>query len=115
MMNNSALLVDIRPEYEKLYRKFPFKKVYSTEEQEEPFENVSVEKDTIIIIADNMGTYAKKYGEKLIEKGYFNVYYLAGGVIDWNRSGLPLEKDFSYELNGVCSCHIAPRKDRIPH
>jgi rhodanese-related sulfurtransferase len=52
--------------------------------------------DDIVVYCSNLDCIASKsLIKKLVEQGYRNVSHYAGGVIDWESAGLPLEGDWA--------------------
>jgi hypothetical protein len=37
---------------------------------------------------------------------------MAGGIVDWERDGLPLKTNIEERLSGSCMCQLKPREDR---
>ena len=110
LKDSNAILVDIRPEYETNYRVFDVPKVFYLpyDSYREYYQAVS--KDTFLIVADSAGTRSSEVARYLVENGYLQVACLAGGVIAWDRAGLPLSKDVDYEMNGGCACKLKSKK-----
>lgn len=105
-----ASIIDVRPEYETCYRSFDVPKVYLL-----PFTlnfelKVELPTDEYIIVADNVGLDSPDVARKSLESGYPLVGYIIGGVVAWDRAGLPLIKDLGNELTGGCACKLKPRK-----
>jgi hypothetical protein len=44
----------------------------------------------------------------LINKGQSNIANLAGGIIEWDRDGLPLVINKREQLSGSCACQLKP-------
>ena len=42
--------------------------------------------------------------------GYDNVANMAGGIVDWERDGLPINTDVNYRLSGSCMCQLKARE-----
>ena len=106
---NGALLVDVREDYEiaikdfgiagKLFCPFTdFEKLFRT-----------LPRDKSLIIVDCVGIHSKEAVKKLLLNGYTKVANLAGGVADWERDGLPLNKEVEI-MGGQCPCQILSRK-----
>lgn len=109
-LKSNAILLDIRPEYETNLRVFDVNNVvylpYSTV-GEMPCE---IPKDSLLIIADSVGNQSPIVARYLREQGFSHVVSLAGGIVDWDRAGLPLKKDVDYEMIGGCACRLHPQK-----
>ena len=107
-LSNGAVLVDIREDYHTHMKTFAV----------EPYivcplstfdENISyLPKDKALIIADATGLHSKLAIEKLIQHGYTAVANLAGGIMDWDRDGFPVNKNPVAELSGQCPCMMKP-------
>jgi len=105
-----ALLVDVRENYINAYKMFQVENViycpFST------FQN-SLQKfspDQFLILADSAGLKSKEAVMFLKNHGFGNVYNMAGGMIEWERDGLPIHIDISERLTGSCMCQLKPRE-----
>jgi rhodanese-related sulfurtransferase len=109
-MQSGAAIIDIRPEYETNYRMIDSDSVYliSYDSYKERFADIP--KDTPLIIVDNVGLKSPEVAGFLLEQGFGRVAYVVGGILDWEHSGLPLLKDFDYELRGSCACMLRVKK-----
>lgn len=110
LKEGDATILDVRPEYETCYRSFDVPKVYLL-----PFTlnfelKVELSTDEFIIVADNVGLDSPEIARLLIDIGYTQIGYIIGGVVAWDRAGLPLVKDLGNELIGGCACKLKPRK-----
>jgi rhodanese-related sulfurtransferase len=103
-----AIMVDVREEFEVAIKAFgvrgvlfcpfdSFDKIYSTLPKEAP-----------LIIADSVGIHSKDAARKLLDNGYTLISNLAGGIMDWERDGLPMNKDIE-SMNGQCPCMMKSR------
>jgi rhodanese-related sulfurtransferase len=50
----------------------------------------SINKDAQIVVYCSIGYRSEKIGEKLLDKGYTNVYNMYGGIFNWSNNGLPI-------------------------
>ncbi len=62
-----------------------------------------------VIIADSVGLRSHEAMVFLMTKGFSNIANLAGGIVEWERDGLPVKKDISGQLDGSCVCQLKPR------
>jgi len=111
---HSALLVDLREAYETNFRVFDVEEVFFL-----PWTRFFASFDSLprnwpLILADAAGIYGKEAACLLLEAGYSNLANLVGGMIDWDREGLPVRKDVEYELGGQCACKIKTRHGGNP-
>lgn len=109
-LQDEAILVDIRPEYEINYRVFDMPNVYLLPfpSYRERFNNLPKEKP--VIIADSVGLKSPQVAQFLVDQGFSQVAYIIGGIIAWEHCDLPLTKDLEYQLNGGCACMLKPKK-----
>lgn len=112
-LQNGAAILDIRPEYETSFRIFDVSKVYYLPYNLYRDELSLIPKDVPLIIADSVGTKCIEAANYLMEHGYTQIACLAGGIVEWDRTGLPLSRDVDYEMVGGCACRLQPQKPRI--
>jgi len=62
-----------------------------------------------LIIVDSAGLRSKEAMIFLANKGYKNIANLAGGMVEWERDGLPLIINKNEKLDGSCVCQLKPR------
>jgi rhodanese-related sulfurtransferase len=104
-----ALLVDLREPYETNFRVFDVEEVLYVPWTGFSSCSGSLPHDRALILADAAGLYGKEAARILLDAGYSNLANLAGGMIDWDREGLPVRKDASFELSGQCACKLKTR------
>ncbi len=111
-LQGEAAILDIRPEYETDFRVFDVPRVIYL-----PLESLQegcagLPGDIMLIVADSVGFQSKEAARYLVEYGLASVSYLAGGIIAWERAGLPVSKDLDYEMSGGCACKLRPHKEK---
>jgi len=79
-----------------------------------PYEDIKdhyqeLPQDKWLIIADAVGLRSKEVALFLKEKGFTNIVHLAGGIVEWERDGLPVTLDKSRRLSGSCMCQLKRR------
>jgi rhodanese-related sulfurtransferase len=106
---NNAILLDVREERLTGYKNFDVPKVINIPNSElaENYKNLPT--DVPMIVADSVGLRSHEAMEFLISEGFSNLANLAGGIVDWERDGLPLKIDRTEQLDGSCVCHLRPR------
>lgn len=66
--------------------------------------------DREIIVADAAGVNGMDVIRTLQHKGFFLLANLAGGLVEWERDGLPIAMDSRERLTGSCVCQLRPRE-----
>ncbi|HCT29546.1 MAG TPA: sulfurtransferase [Bacteroidales bacterium] len=108
-INNGAVIVDVREDYLTGYKQFDIPDVfyYPLSVLEEKLNEIR--KDVPLIIADSTGLMSHNAMILLGKNGYRNIANLAGGIVEWERDGLPLKTDMMEQLDGSCMCQLKPR------
>lgn len=108
LCKEGAILLDIREDYLSAYKQFNVDLVLFIPKSklEENLKNLP--KGQLLIIVDSSGIYSREVCNELITKG-FNVCYLAGGFVEWERDGLPILINQKERLSGSCMCQLKPR------
>jgi rhodanese-related sulfurtransferase len=106
---NNAILLDVREERLTGYKNFNVPKVIKIPKSTIADNYKYLQRDVPIIIADSVGLRSHEAMEFLINKGFSNLANLAGGIVDWERDGLPLRIDRTEQLDGSCVCQLRPR------
>ena len=65
--------------------------------------------DVVVILADSTGIHSHEAFIILKDAGYGNIANLAGGIVEWERDGLPIKVDYMEQLDGSCTCQLKPR------
>ena len=101
-----ALLLDIREDYDTDYKKFDVPEVRYF-----PYHNFDeftdrLPKNRPLIVAASTSLRSKEIVEKLIALGFYTIANLNGGMVDWEREGMPILVDKNAELHGQCACRL---------
>ena len=105
-----AIILDIREEYISQFKKFGVPVVIQIPLRRLEREYAQLPKDKWIIVADSSGLHSKEACLLLNQKGFTQVSNLAGGLVEWERDGLPLVVDKSEKLSGSCACQLRARE-----
>ena len=110
LCKQGAFILDVRKDSMNQYKVFDVEKViYCPYDQ--IHQNISLlSSDESLIVADSVGLHSKEIVLFLLKKGFKNVANLAGGIVDWERDGLPIRIDKNFELSGACVCRLRQRK-----
>lgn len=107
-----GIIVDVREDYLNRYKMFDVEEIIFCP-QKILGENLNeLPKDKPLIIADSTGINSKKAMLFLKEKGYKNMANMAGGMVEWERDGLPVKEDKTERLSGSCACMLRKREKK---
>jgi len=109
LCTDDAIILDVREDFMVGNKKFDVKQVLycAASTIKEYFQNLP---DTIpLIIADASGLHSKETAIFLVGKGFKNIANLAGGLVEWDRDGLPLQSNIAEMLSGSCMCQLKYR------
>lgn len=109
---NGATLVDVREVSLTGYKRFGVSAVVYL-----PYSQLGETCETLsrtepLIVADSVGLRSHEAMVLLKERGFTNIANLAGGIVEWERDGLPLSIDSSEQLDGSCMCQLRPRNKK---
>lgn len=93
LLKNDVTLIDIRKQYETDYKKFDVKNFILIPKNTLHDNLESLNRNAPYIIADSTGLSSKKAVVFLQSNGFTNVANLSGGIMDWERNGLPVSTD----------------------
>ena len=108
-INNNAVMVDVRELALIGYKCFDVPVVIYAPNSELQNYYLNLPTDKPLIIADSVGLRSKEAILFLISKGFSNVANLAGGMVEWDKDGMPLKIDKTEELSGACLCRLRPK------
>ncbi len=104
-----AIIVDVREQSFTAYKQFDVPNVIYCPSSI-LIDNIGViPKDCAVIIADSTGIHSHEAFIILKNAGYSNIANLAGGIVEWERDGLPIKVDYLEQLDGSCTCQLKPR------
>lgn len=87
---NDAIIIDVREEFMSSMKTFdvPEIKVFPLKKLSETVNKLP--KDKYLIFADATGVKSKPAMEFAYKEGYTNIANLAGGLVEWDRDGMPV-------------------------
>ncbi|MBL7137860.1 MAG: rhodanese-like domain-containing protein [Bacteroidales bacterium] len=107
-----AVLIDVREEYMNRFKMFDVPEVIYCPNSMLAEVYPDLPADKPMIFADAAGIHSKEAVTFLIGKGLGGrVANMAGGLVEWERDGLPLIIDKSERLSGSCMCQLHPREN----
>jgi rhodanese-related sulfurtransferase len=106
---NNAIIIDVRELNLTGYKNFDVTQIIHIPNSKLAENYNSLPHDIPLVIADSVGLRSHEAMVFLKGKGFKNIANLAGGIVDWERDGLPLKKDITEQLDGSCVCQLKPR------
>ncbi|HOK25113.1 MAG TPA: rhodanese-like domain-containing protein [Bacteroidales bacterium] len=110
MCKEGATIVDVREGYMTSFKMFDVDNIIYI-----PFSRFtelynSLPCDVTLIFADSAGLKSRECVLYMVKNGYTNVANMAGGMVEWERDGLPVKVDKNFRLSGSCMCQIKARE-----
>ena len=109
LSEHGAVILDIREDYMNLYKRFGVKNELQISNSKLSAELSKIPKDKTVIVADAASIYSRDACLLLLQNGFKDVKNLAGGIVEWERDGMPLIFDNKEKLSGSCMCQLKPR------
>lgn len=105
-----VFIIDIRRDFEVAGKKISGVDVIYIpfSDLQERFQELSEEKSYLVM--DAVGMRSKDAVRFLVQNGFNKVASLNGGIVDWEKDGLPLLIDKGELLTGSCLCQLRPKK-----
>lgn len=110
LCKEGAIIVDVRESYMNNFKMFKADKVIYLPYSELVKCYQDLPTDKILIFVDAVGLKSRESVLFMEAHGYENVLNMAGGIVDWERDGLPLSTDINNRLSGSCMCQLKARE-----
>jgi rhodanese-related sulfurtransferase len=110
LCKHGAIILDVRKETMNQHKVFDVEKVIYCQYDQIELNFTLLPTDSFLVVADAVGLQSKETVMNLLNNGFKNIANLAGGLVDWERDGLPVKTDNNFELNGACVCRLRTRK-----
>jgi rhodanese-related sulfurtransferase len=105
-----ALIVDVREDYLGSFKTLDIPELICLPKSKLEMEYANLPEDRYLIFADAVGLRSKEAVIFLKGKGFKKIANMAGGIVDWERDGLPIKTDITGRLSGSCMCQLKPRE-----
>lgn len=109
LCKKGAILIDVREDYMNRFKMFDVDNLIFCPLSILKEKCMELPKDKPMIFADAAGLRSKDAVLLLKKLGIKNIANMAGGLVEWERDGLPLVIDKSERLTGSCMCMLRPR------
>jgi len=106
LCRNDAIFLDIREEFETAARRFDIPNTYFLPNSYLKEEYDKLPRDKTIIVADSVGIRSKEAALFLEKQAFENIWNLAGGIVDWERTGHKVITNPKEMLHGQCVCTL---------
>jgi len=107
---NGALLLDVRDPALTAFKQFGVPEFISCHHIKlQEFASHLPDK-RVLIVADSVGLFSHEAMIVLKDLGFENIINLAGGLVEWERDGMPVVVDKNERLSGSCVCQLRPRE-----
>jgi len=107
--DGNAIIVDVREQSFTAYKQFDVPTVIYSPISTLVDNMEVIPNDVVVILADSTGIHSHEAFIILKDVGYGNIANLAGGIVEWERDGLPIKVDYMEQLDGSCTCQLKPR------
>jgi rhodanese-related sulfurtransferase len=112
MCGKGAVIIDVREEHLNKFKIFDVPETLFFPKSKLVEKLSELPKDKYLIFADTVGLRSKEAVALLKDRGFKKIANMAGGIIDWERDGLPLKINIEERLSGSCMCQLKPREGR---
>jgi rhodanese-related sulfurtransferase len=112
LCNQGAILIDVREDYLNNFKNFDVPEKLLLPQSRLALEFSDLPCDRFLIFADTVGLRSKEVVTFLKERGFEKIANMAGGIVDWERDGLPVITDINSRLTGSCMCQLKPREGK---
>ncbi|PLW93035.1 MAG: hypothetical protein C0592_07755 [Marinilabiliales bacterium] len=110
LLLKDAILLDVRNSAYTAFKKFDVPEVLFCPHNELGNFLQKLPNNRLLIVADSAGLFSKEAMQMLQNNGFSNILNLAGGIVEWERDGLPVIVDKNERLSGSCMCQLRPRE-----
>ena len=110
LCRKGAVIVDVRESYLNNFKMFNVENVIYLPYSELAGSYSELPGDKLLIFADAVGLRSRDSVLFMNEHDYKNAFNMAGGIVDWERDGLPLTTDVNNRLTGSCMCQLKARE-----
>lgn len=112
LCSKGAVIVDVRESYLNTFKMFSVENVIYLPLSELPNSYSDLPYDKLLIFADAVGLRSRESVLFMNEHDYENAFNMAGGIVDWERDGLPMTTDINNRLSGSCMCQLKMREGK---
>ncbi|MDD3741774.1 MAG: rhodanese-like domain-containing protein [Bacteroidales bacterium] len=109
LCNLGAILIDVREDYLNTHKRFDVPFCFQI-----PISDINnylndFNHTDVYIFADSVGLRSAEAIKILDKEGFNNVFNLAGGIVEWEKSCMPVITNPDEMLSGSCACQLKYR------
>jgi rhodanese-related sulfurtransferase len=108
----NAVIVDVREDYLNTFKTFDVPDILLLPMSTFKIQYHALPTDIPLIFADSSGIHSREAFLFLKELGWTNIANLAGGLVEWERDGIPIRVDEFERLTGSCMCQLRRRRKK---
>jgi sulfur dioxygenase len=112
LCGKGAVIVDIREEYLNNFKHFDVPEILYIPLSKLVQQLSELPQEKYLVFADTVGLRSKEAVVLLKDKGFKRIANMAGGIVDWERDGLPLKTNIEERLSGSCMCQLKRRESK---
>jgi rhodanese-related sulfurtransferase len=112
LCDKGAVIVDVREDYLNKFKNFNVPEIMFIPISRLVQQLSDLPQEKYLIFADTVGLRSKEAVVLLKDKGFIRIANMAGGIVDWERDGLPLKTNIEERLSGSCMCQLKPREGK---
>jgi rhodanese-related sulfurtransferase len=113
LCTKGAVIVDVREVYLNNYKNFDVYEILLIPMSKLVQDLSGLPQGKYLIFADTVGLRSKEAVVFLKDKGFVKIANMAGGIVDWERDGLPIKTNTGERLSGSCMCQLKPMEGTI--
>ncbi len=110
LCKKGAVMLDVRQPYMTVYKVTDVPFLVFIPFHQLPERTEELKRESQILCIDSVGLKSHDTWLMLSERGFKNVLNVAGGIVEWERDGLPMKIDGTKMLTGSCACQLKSRK-----
>jgi rhodanese-related sulfurtransferase len=112
LQKREAILLDIRSETMQNFKQIDVPAFVLIPFIDLPVQIASLPRNKLFICTDSTGIQSKAAAQILLNAGFKKVGNLAGGLVDWEKAGLPVRINIKERLSGSCMCQLRKREKK---
>jgi len=109
LKQHEAILLDIRKSFEREMRAVDVEEFLAIPLTEIAEKIAILPHHRMILILDSVGLKSREAFEIMKRYGFEKIAIITGGIVEWEKDGLPVLKNPDFNYGGQCLCQVKPR------